>query len=146
MKSKKRLKIEAARDLRKKQTKAEERMWWLLRDREMQGYKFRRQYICKGFIMDFYCPAGRLGIELDGKVHMKQKDYDKLRQNVIEEDRIKLLRFKNSEVFNKPDKVLQTIIDNLSSGPLLEEERGDPPKPEGRRRVGEVVAKERKIT
>ena len=80
----------------------------------MLGYKFRRQYIFKGFILDFYCPQAGLGIELEGGIHQKQKEYDESRQKLIEDHGIKLLRFTNKEVFNEPEKVLQTIVDNLS--------------------------------
>jgi len=72
MESKKRIKIALARKFRKESTGAEERLWWLLRNRFMLGFKFRRQYLFRGFIIDFYCPQARLAIELDGGIHEKQ--------------------------------------------------------------------------
>jgi len=122
--SKRKLKIEFSRQLRKGQTETEEALWWLLRDRRMLGYKFRRQHIINGFVVDFYCPAARLGIELDGSVHLKQKDYDKLRQQVIEEKGVRMLRFTNAEVKKEPVKVLETIIQNLPLAALSTEWRG----------------------
>jgi len=128
MRSKKQLKVEIARKLRKQQTSAEERLWWLLRNRFMLGYKFRRQFVYKGFILDFYCPAVRLGIEVDGKVHLKQKDYDIARQRILNNHNIKIIRFTNNEIFNKPVQVLKQITSTLPIGPLLEKERGDHPE------------------
>ena len=119
-----RVKVLKARELRKKQTKPEERLWWLLRNRLMLGYKFRRQFVFQGFILDFYCLKARLAIELDGKVHLKQKDYDQLRQALIENHGIKMLRFKNEELYKRPVEVLDIIIRNLSLPALSTEWRG----------------------
>ncbi len=116
MRDRKRVKIEFSRYLRKEQTKTEEILWWLIRKRKMFGFKFRRQHIINGFILDFYCPSIKLGIELDGKVHIKQKEYDKARQKIVEENGIKLIRFSSSDVINNPDEVLSRINENL---PLL---------------------------
>lgn len=114
MGSKKRIKVELARELRKRQTKAERVIWWLLRNKMFLGYKFRRQYVFRGFIIDFYCPTARLGIELEGGIHSKQREYDALRQEAIEEYGVKLLRFKNFELFNDPISVLDRIINELT--------------------------------
>ena len=124
MKRKIRTKIEFARELRRKQTRTEEVLWWLLRNNKFLGYKFRRQYVLRGFILDFYCSSARLGIELDGKVHLKQKDYDVARQKYLENYGIKLLRFTNSEVYNEPERVLQTILNHLPPALALIKERG----------------------
>jgi len=113
MRSKRQTKIEVTRKLRKQPTMAEERLWWILRNRLMLGFKFRRQYVFKGFILDFYCPQARLGIELDGGVHAKQQGYDQARQELIEDHGIKILRFKNNELFKKPIGVLKAITSNL---------------------------------
>jgi very-short-patch-repair endonuclease len=110
MESKKRVKIELARKYRQEPTKAEERLWWLLRNRFMLGFKFRRQYLFRGFIIDFYCPRARLAIELDGGIHEKQQEYDQARQKLIENYGIRMLRFKNMELFKSPDDVLNKII------------------------------------
>ena len=125
MRSKKKLKVEFARKLRKRQTSAEERLWWLLRNRFMLGYKFRRQFVFKGFILDFYCPAMSIGIEVDGGIHLKQKEYDIARQKILNNHNIKIIRFTNTEIFDKPVQVLNKISRNFPLGPLLEEERGD---------------------
>lgn len=131
MRSKKKIKVIFARKLRKDQTDAEEQLWWLLRNRFMLGHKFRRQYVYKGFILDFYCPAARLGIEIDGKIHDKQKEYDSARQKLLNNHGINIIRFTNDELFNEPIKVLDKISQTLPLGPLLEKEREDPDERRG---------------
>jgi len=61
--------IARARQLRKAQTKAESRAWWLLRSRNLAGFKFRRQHPIGPFFADFCCPELKLIIELEGSVH-----------------------------------------------------------------------------
>ena len=131
VKGRKRNKIDFARSLRKDQTKIEEVLWWLLRKRRMFGYKFRRQYIVNGFILDFYCPSIKLGIEIDGKIHLKQRDYDKARQRVIEEKGIKLIRFTNDDVINNPGGVLTSINKYLPIMPSPLRGEGGPEQSEG---------------
>ena len=99
-----------ARQLRKDQTWAEKVVWEQIRDRKYRGLKFRRQHVIEGFVVDFYCPEIRLGIEVDGSIHLKQKDYDRLRQDVIEAEGIKVIRITNKEL--KARK--RSIIDKLN--------------------------------
>lgn len=87
--------------------------WRIAKNRLMLGWKFRRQYLFRGFILDFYCPQARLGIELEGGIHLKQKNYDALRQAIIESHGIKILRFSNEELLKNPEVVLAKIIENL---------------------------------
>ena len=131
----KRNKVEFARELRKEQTDTEKRLWWILRDKRFAGYKFRRQYVFRGFIIDFYCSSARLGIEVDGPVHSKQKEYDLERQKVIEANGIKIIRFNNSDVYSQPEMVLCMILDSLSGCPLHNCGEGGP---RAKRVVGEV--------
>ncbi|OGB90161.1 hypothetical protein A2625_04180 [candidate division WOR-1 bacterium RIFCSPHIGHO2_01_FULL_53_15] len=118
MRSKKQVKILRARELRKNQTSAEERLWWILRGRKMLGFKFRRQFLFKGFIMDFYCPGLGLGLEIDGPIHSGRETYDQARQALLESHGVKLLHFTNKEVFDEPLEVLNTISQNLPFGLL----------------------------
>src|SRR5579859_5004166 len=60
---------ELARHLRKKSTDSEKRLWRLLRDRRFAGFKFRRQYPCGEYYLDFYCTIAQLAVELDGGGH-----------------------------------------------------------------------------
>lgn len=80
-----------ARDLRRNETKYEKIFWDVVRNRKLYGIKFLRQYPIKFkyydetrfFIADFYCAEKSLVVEIDGKIHEKQKDYDELRTYII---------------------------------------------------------------
>lgn len=100
------------RNIRKEPTFSEKKLWMHLRNKQLDGIKFRRQHPVDGFIVDFYCPSARLAIELDGGVHVdsEQASYDLLRQKELAEQGVKVIRFWNSEVDGKIDAVLQTIL------------------------------------
>ncbi len=87
-----------ARVLRKESTESEKKVWAYLRNRKFNGLKFRRQHVLNGFVIDFYCHELRLAIEIDGTIHDKQKDYDELRQHLIEDNGIRFIRVSNHEV------------------------------------------------
>jgi len=87
-----------ARNLRKEQTPEEAVVWEQLRNRKFMQLKFRRQHVLEGFVVDFYCHELRLAIEIDGAVHDKQKDYDALRQLLIESEDIRFIRITNDEI------------------------------------------------
>jgi very-short-patch-repair endonuclease len=103
---------ETARILRKKQTSAEEVLWQELRNNKL-GFKFRRQYPIDKFFLDFYCFDKKLGIEIDGDIHKFQLEADKERQEVIKTLGIKIIRFKNDEVVNNLQAVLEKIKQEL---------------------------------
>jgi very-short-patch-repair endonuclease len=92
-----------ARDLRKKQTEAEEILWQKLRNRKFAGLKFVRQHPIfyfkedreKFFIADFYCNSLKLIVEINGGIHEKQKDYDLVREELMRLKLYKIIRFKN---------------------------------------------------
>jgi len=94
-------------------TPAEALLWERLRGRKLRGLKFRRQHPFEGFILDFYCEAARLGVEVDGHIHetKQQRDYDRQRTNYLAEYKIQVIRFGNHEVLNDTDKVLQKIAE-----------------------------------
>lgn len=98
-----------SRELRREQTEAEMVLWRFLRNRHLTGRKFRRQYVFKGFILDFYCAEEKIAIELDRPIHLKQKDYDSTRQEFIEDHGIRVIRFKNEMVLNNINKVINSI-------------------------------------
>lgn len=104
--------IEIARNLRKRMTDAEKFLWELLRDRQLNNLKFRRQHPLWNYIADFYCPELKLVIELDWSIHntKEQKEIDKERDFIMREYWLTVKRFKNSEVFDDIEKVLQEII------------------------------------
>ena len=106
--------IESARAMRKSPTHAELLMWRELREGQLRGYKFRRQHIIKTFIIDFYCPEAKLVIEIDGSVHRNQVEYDQIRENDLNEMGYEVLRFRNEEVVNEINLVLESIEEKLS--------------------------------
>lgn len=84
-------------------------MWEALRNRRFCNLKFRRQHDIKGFIVDFYCHELRLAIEIDGKIHEKQVEYDKLRQALIEDSGYRMIRVTNDEVNRDLNILLEKI-------------------------------------
>ena len=85
-------------------------VWRELKGRKL-GNKFRRQYGVGKFVLDFYCPELRLGIELDGQTHDDPESHvrDKIRQEFIEKQNIQILRFKNKDVMKNLDAVINKI-------------------------------------
>ncbi len=92
-------------------TEAETLVWSKLRAKQMCGYKFRRQYSVGVYILDFYCPALKLAIEIDGDTHFQAgaRKYDLTRQEFIEKFGIRFLRFTNSQVCENFEGVLECI-------------------------------------
>lgn len=108
--------FQRAQDLRKRETEAEKILWEKLSNKQL-GVKFRRQHPLYRFIVDFYCHELRLVIELDGSIHdlAEQADYDELRTMLINQLDIKVIRFRNDEIFDDLDKVLETIRQHIPS-------------------------------
>ena len=106
MKPKKR---DFARQLRNEQTPSEEKVWSLLRDRRLFGLKFRRQHVIEGFVVDFYCHERKLAIEVDGGIHKKRKEYDKLRQVEIEAKDITVIRVNNEDIEDNCCSLIQKL-------------------------------------
>jgi very-short-patch-repair endonuclease len=102
-----------AQELRHDMTAAEEILWRSLRAGRLEGYHFRRQQIIQNFIVDFYCHAARLVIEIDGPVHAGQTEYDHARQENLEELGLTVIRFTNDEIENELDAVLPKILEIL---------------------------------
>ncbi len=89
-----------ARHLRGKSTAAEKRLWRLLRDRRFADFKFRRQYPCGIYFLDFYCTCAKLAVELDGGGHgfPDQRARDEQRNRFLAEQGIQVLRFWNHQL------------------------------------------------
>ena len=100
-----------AEELRKRETEAEKLLWSKLRNKQIEGEKFRRQHPFKKFIGDFYCYKLRLLIELDGDYHLsfEQTFYDKDRTEILEIDNIQVLRFTNEDVLVTTEDVVDRI-------------------------------------
>ena len=104
------VKWQRARELRSGMTDAEHALWRHLRARQLQGWKFRRQYPIAGFITDFACIEAGIVIELDGGQHAEQVDYDKMRTDRMNAAGYRVLRFWNHEVLGNMEGVIETII------------------------------------
>src|SRR5262245_61976643 len=87
-----------ARGLRRNLTDAERKLWYRLRDRRLDGWKFRRQAPIEGFIVDFLCIDSRLIVELDGGQHAVRVEADARRTAILEAAGFHVLRFWNDDV------------------------------------------------
>jgi len=97
-------------------TVAERTLWYELRARKL-GAKFRSQQVVGPFILDFYCPERRLGIEVDGASHYELTEVDAVRDRQLLEARIKVLRFSNDEVLSNIAEVVSRICDEIERRP-----------------------------
>ncbi len=95
-----------ARAMRRKPSLAERKLWSHLRNDQFMGLRFRRQYRIGQYIADFFCPAIKLVVELDGDRHSEQADYDAERTRFLNEIQIHVIRFTNFEVIENMDGVL----------------------------------------
>lgn len=109
--------------LRKNMTKAEIFLWSRIKMKQLNGFKFRRQFGINNYIVDFYCPELKLAIEIDGDVHGYDSQIvsDKQRQRDIEALGIKVLRYTNNDIIQNIHSVLQDIL-STTPAPLLRKE------------------------
>ncbi len=125
------LRTKRARALRNNMTGTERLLWIHLRGRKLEGWKFRRQHPIGEYIVDFYCPAARLVVELDGSSHGfdQQLRYDEARQRYLEFRDYKVLRFSGDyQERGHMDGVVEGILQELAKiSPL-----GPPPARNGR--------------
>lgn len=100
-----------ARQLRKQPTKAEKRLWRQLRSKQIAGVQFYRQKPLQSYIVDFYCAAAKLVIEVDGDSHFndEQIQYDSDRTKKLEDMGLRVLQFTNQEVLREMEGVLEVI-------------------------------------
>lgn len=102
-------------ELRKKQTWAEWILWDILRKKQFEGLKFRRQHPFWRYIADFYCNELKIVVELDWEIHEKTKEYDEIRDEIIEKYWVTILRFKNEDIYDNIEKVLNKILNFIPS-------------------------------
>ncbi len=102
--------VAIARRLRRDQTDAERTLWFRLRDRRLNGLKFRRQMPIASYVVDFCCEASRLIIELDGGQHSARSEQDAKRTAVLESQGYFILCFWNDDVLRNIDGVLECIV------------------------------------
>ena len=99
------------RDLRQNMPKAEVLLWQRLRSKQINGLRFRRQFSVGNYVLDFYCPSAKLGIELDGETHFTEDGikHDEVRSRVISEHGIELVRFTNTDIYKNLEGVVTQI-------------------------------------
>jgi len=107
-----------ARQFRKEPTASEAILWGALRGRKLENRKFRRQQPIGCFVVDFFCAAERLIVEVDGLIHDSQQTLDRQRQELLESLGLRVLRLKAEEVEQSLTSSLQKIQDVLNSAPI----------------------------
>lgn len=107
------------RALRERSTETEEMMWQRVRNRQL-GYKIRRQFGVGYYILDFYIPALKLGIEIDGEIHLhpEQVLYDQRREKAINQLGIRLLHFTRISVLKNIDHVITHLKNHVFQASL----------------------------
>jgi very-short-patch-repair endonuclease len=104
---------EMARRLRRDMTVAESALWRLLRSRQLEGFKFRRQQPIDRYIVDFICFSHRLIVEVDGGQHGSPDQYELRRSEHLERNGFRILRFWNNEVLQNREGVYTRILEVL---------------------------------
>ena len=104
-----------ARALRKRMTDAERKLWRHLRNRELGGWKFRRQYPVGPFIVDFICVEKNVVIEVDGGQHAENEALDLQRSAYLNKMGYRVVRFWNNEVLQETEAVLEAIFAILAN-------------------------------
>ena len=104
--------VQFSRQLRAQQTDCEHLLWQRLRSRQIANLKFRRQFPCPPYVLDFYCAELKLAIELDGGQHFETSGliHDQRRTLYLYQQGIEVVRFSNLEVLQYMDAVLEQII------------------------------------
>lgn len=106
--------LQFSRQLRKNQTPAESFFWGKVRNRQLFGKKFSRQYVIQHseilgkkqfFIADFYCHEKKLIVEIDGGIYKEQLEYDRIREDILLQMGYMVVRFENETVLNDWDSV-----------------------------------------
>ena len=99
------------KSLRNNSTPAEVQLWKMLKNRQVDGLKFRRQHSIENYIVDFYCPEIKLAIEMDGHSHVSyaKQSLDQKRDARINDLGITVLRFENKIVFEQPEEIINQI-------------------------------------
>jgi very-short-patch-repair endonuclease len=104
-------KLKLARAMRGAPTFEEALLWHRLRRNQLNGLHFRRQQVIDGFIVDFYCYKAALAIEVDGRIHLANPDYDRERDRVLCERGVATLRVSAEDVRSRMPAVLQRIVE-----------------------------------
>ncbi len=118
--------IDYSRTMRHEATEGEKRLWYKLRDRQLNNFKFKRQHPVSSYILDFVCLEKKLVVEVDGETHANDQHYDTERTKYLEQRGYRIIRFSNNEVLNNTQGVLQDILEHLNApSPLPSLQRGE---------------------
>ena len=115
--------VEVARQFRKQPTPSEKILWQALKNCQLDNYKFRRQQPIGVFVVDFFCAAARVVVEVDGGIHESQQELDRQRQELLESLGLKFIRVASDRVENNLSSVLEEIHQVLLTN------HGNPPHP-----------------
>ena len=107
---------ERARSLRQDSTTPERILWGILRNRQLDGHKFRRQHPIGPFVTDFYCAEASLIVELDGESHVGQHEQDQQRTAYLNQHGLRVLRVTNDDLLGHPDAVADAIGRAVEAG------------------------------
>ena len=99
--------------MRRNPTPFEIIVWRNLSSSRLSGYKFRRQHVLPPFIVDFFCPAKLLAVEIDGETH--DVDSDRKRDRQLERAGVTILHLTNREVAANIDGVMRAIGETLNA-------------------------------
>ncbi len=99
-----------ARKLRQPLTPPEQKLWRHIRNRQLGGFRFRRQYPIGRYVVDFYCADCRLVVEVDGDSHGEQVEYDEKRTKELKEHGYRIIRFTNRDVLKELENVLEMTL------------------------------------
>ena len=104
-----------SRELRHGETDAEKKLGDHLKDRRLEGLKFRRQFPIGEYVLDFYCIEKKLAIEVDGGQHAEDIEIqlDEVRTKFLNGKGVKVLRFWNNDVIQNEEAVLEVSIKSL---------------------------------
>jgi very-short-patch-repair endonuclease len=111
----KKTKINHVRALRRNMTDAEIHLWYFLRAKRLNGYKFRRQHLIHPYVIDFICLDKKLIIECDGSQHDEINNYDKQRNDFLISKGNKIIRFWNDTILRETSLVLDMIVETLEN-------------------------------
>lgn len=104
-----------AKELRTEMTQEERLLWDVLRANRLHGFLFRRHQIINGFIVDFYCDAAALAIEVDGSSHGGREEYDQERDTVLRGQGIDVLRFSTEQIHQDMSGVITQVAQHVTS-------------------------------
>ena len=111
------LKLKCIRQhLRTHGTSAEATLWLMLKNKQIDGWRWRRQHSVGNIILDFYCPKAKLGIELDGNHHFVAGGQiaDEIKAEILHDLDIKVIHLENKLLWQMPDAILELIRQELN--------------------------------